>query len=369
MEWRWMDKTSGRRRVSHYWWSQNTNEITWEKPPELGGGANADMPEWVKVFSPSDERFYYYSNWTHETLWTIPENYTAPPTGMAARMLMSPELRGALVIQCVWRKKQARRVVRSAKARHMATIDNARVFRGWVTEWDHTAKADFYFNIDTGEISWTMPTVLMVPKWIKVHDPTTNWHYYVNNDTGEQQTTTPDDYQSPRGPHAKLLSKMITNPELRGAMAIQRAFRSRQSRRLAYASQLHRRMVEVAETYEAIIPRDGALGFHLVQPEGDVGGGRAAAVNQLTSGGGSGGGGGDGSGDAAGDDVGGGQLMLETLPDDVDHLPEDVAAADSGSGGGVGGGGGGGAGAANWQLSPAALARVNARLPQEVRLL
>ena len=272
MEWRWMDRRSGRRRVSHYWWSQTTNEITWEKPLELGGGANADMPEWVKVFSPSDERFYYYSNWTHETLWTIPENYTAPPTGMAARMLMSPELRGALVIQCVWRKKQARRVVRSAQARHMATIDNSRVFRGWVTEWDHTAKADFYFNIDTGEISWTMPTVLMVPKWIKVHDPTTNWHYYVNNDTGEQQTTTPDDYQSPRGPHAKLLSKMITNPELRGAMAIQRAFRSRQSRRLAYASQLHRRMVEVAETYEAIIPRDGALGFHLVQPEGDVGG-------------------------------------------------------------------------------------------------
>ena len=89
----------------------------------------------------------------------------------------------------------------------------------------------------------------------------------------------------------------------------------------------------------------------------------AAEGDQLTSGGGSG----DGSGDAAGDDVGGGQLMLETLPDDVDHLPEDVAAADSGSGGGVGGGGGGGAAAVNWQLSPAALARVNARLPQEVR--
>ena len=62
-------------------------------------------------------------------------------------------------------------------------------------------------------------------------------------------------------------------------------------------------------------------------------------------------------------------VMIETLPGDVDHLPEDVAAADSGSGGGVGGGGGGGAAAVNWQLSPAALARVNARLPQEVRLL
>ena len=38
-----------------------------------------------------------------------------------------------------------------------------------------------------------------------------------------------------------------------------------------------------------------------------------------------------------------------------------------GGGGGGGGAGGGGVGAVHWQLSPAALARVNARLPQEVR--
>ena len=38
-----------------------------------------------------------------------------------------------------------------------------------------------------------------------------------------------------------------------------------------------------------------------------------------------------------------------------------------GGGGGGSGAGGGGVGAAHWQLSPAALARVNARLPQEVR--
>ena len=78
----------------------------------------------------------------------------------------------------------------------------------------------------------------------------------------------------------------------------------------------------------------------------------AAEGDQLASGGGSrdgsgGGGGGDASGGGGGEGAGGGGL------DDAPVAEGDV--------------GGGGAGAVNWQLSPAALARVNARLPQEVR--
>ena len=71
--------------------------------------------------------------------------------------------------------------------------------------------------------------------------------------------------------------------------------------------------------------------------------------------------------------------MLETLPGDVeaadgDQLPVLGACVAGGGGGGGGGDGGGGAGggggawAAAWLLSPGALARINARLPQEVRL-
>ena len=84
------------------------------------------------------------------------------------------------------------------------------------------------------------------------------------------------------------------------------------------------------------------------------------ADDRLTDGGGGGGGGvvGGGGGGGGGERGGGG--------------------GGEGGGGGMGGGGGGGGGsgsgaerggvgAAHWQLSPAALARVNARLPQEVR--
>ena len=269
---RWINKR-GRVKKSNYWWSVKNNNVVWELPTELGGGKNKDLAqEWVKIYSPANERFYYYSNWTHDISWVIPDSYKALPTGIAASFFMDADLRATLAIQGAWRRKQARRVLRATKARHMGTLDNARIFRGWVTEWDKTAKADFYFNVDTGEISWKLPTVLMVPKWIKVHDPTSNWHYYVNNDTGEQQTETPSDYHSPRGPHAKLLSHMITNPELRSAMAIQRAFRSRQTRRLAMASQLHKKLLEEAETFELVIEKEGALGFHLSEPERDVGG-------------------------------------------------------------------------------------------------
>jgi len=272
MEWKWKDER-GRKRRSKYWWNVKTDIITWDLPSELGGGSNKDLAqEWVKVYSPANERFYYYSNWTHETSWIIPESYTPLPTGIAASFFMDADMSATLMIQGAWRKKQARKIMRAAKARHMGMVDNGRVFRGWVTEWDNTAKADFYFNIETGEISWKIPTALMVPKWVKVHDPTTGWHYYVNNDTGEQQTETPSDYHSPRRPHAKLLSHMITNPELRSAMAIQRAFRSRQTRRLAMASQLHKKLIEEAETHKIIIEKDGALGFHLSEPDNDIGG-------------------------------------------------------------------------------------------------
>jgi hypothetical protein len=272
MECRWKDRR-GWTKKSSYWWNTTTDNITWEKPEELGGGVNENMAqEWVKIYSPPDERFYYYSNWTKKISWTIPNDYKDLPSGMAARMFMNPEVRAALTIQGTWRKKIARRVTRAAKARHLSMLDNGRVFRGWVTEWDSTAKADFYYNIDTGEISWKLPAALMIPKWVKVHDPTTCYFYYVNNDTGEQRSETPEDYQSPRGPHAKLLGKLITNPELRSAMTIQRAFRSRQARRLAMASTTFRRLIEEAETLEAIIPKNGALGFHLAEPEGDVGG-------------------------------------------------------------------------------------------------
>jgi tetratricopeptide (TPR) repeat protein len=272
VEFKWVDRRK-RTKKSPYWWSTTTGHITWDKPQELGGGINANLiQEWTKVYSPPDNRFYYYSNWTQDITWLIPTEYKDPPTGLLAEMFMNPELRAALTIQGLWRQKQARRVTRAVKARYASAMDNGRVFRGWVTEWDATAKADFYYNIETGEISWKLPTVLMVPKWIKVHNPITKYYYYVNNDTGEQTTEKPDDYHSPRGPHAKLLAKMITNPELRSAMAIQRAFRSRQRRRLAMASVRFKHLIEIAETYDTVIPKDGALGFHLAEPDGDIGG-------------------------------------------------------------------------------------------------
>ena len=244
-------------------------------PVALGGGANAALQvEWVKCYAPQESRYYYYSNFTNEVTWIAPEGYEAPPSGVAARFLMSPLLRATLCIQGAWRSKKARETARAAKAHAAGLLEGgARVFRGWVTVWDAYAKAEYYFQVSTGHMQWGVPNELVIPKWVKIFDPTTQWHYFVNNDTGEQSSEVPADYHSPRGPHAKLMSMMITNPELRSAMAIQRAFRSRQTRRVAYATQLHRRHVEQAETKTFTIPKDGALGFHLTEPDDDDCGG------------------------------------------------------------------------------------------------
>ena len=83
-------------------------------PKELGGGPLAGIIEWVKVFSPRDDRYYYYNNYTEECTFDKPDDFNESLNALG-KMSMSQEMRSAIKIQNLFRAKLAREELRKKK--------------------------------------------------------------------------------------------------------------------------------------------------------------------------------------------------------------------------------------------------------------
>ena len=211
-----------------YYWNIHTREVSWELPKELGGGPLAGIIEWVKVFSPRDDRYYYYNNYTEECTFDKPDDFNESLNALG-KMSMSQEMRSAIKIQNLFRAKLAREELRKKKVQN----GKGEPFRGWVTEHDRFSGKDYYWNVETREVTWEKPSILLVPRWVKMYDPESKWHYYVNNDTGENTWERPDDYEEPAP--GSVFKNFCINKEVKAALTIQSAYRSRQAMLLTYA--------------------------------------------------------------------------------------------------------------------------------------
>eukprot|EP00947_MAST-08B_sp_MAST-8B-sp1_P002382 g2382.t1 len=150
----------------------------------MADAAAEQMPTWTKVYDSSSQAYYFYNNYTGESVWDQPFDYEEPPSGSAAAALMNPELRAAMVIQRTYRKKQARRVLRAKKAAnyvsehaHDETQDHAGsgFDNGpWSKVPDTSSGYDYYYNNDTGECVWDPP-------------PGTEWAAGAQGGGGDQQ--------------------------------------------------------------------------------------------------------------------------------------------------------------------------------------
>ena len=74
-----------------------TELILWEQEREKEKLAR--MYEWSRFYDPTSVSYYYYNNSTHVTVYEEPEDYVEPPNAAVFGMIMSDELRSALVIQ------------------------------------------------------------------------------------------------------------------------------------------------------------------------------------------------------------------------------------------------------------------------------
>ena len=251
---KWMkmeDKASG----ESYWYNSETHESSWTPPEGTDEHKKLEeekkesrMPVWVKLYDPASIAYYYFNNYTQENVWEEPEDYIEPARGVTTRFLVSPEVRAALLIQSVYRSKQARKVERARRAmKHAAEqvpVD------GWVEQMDPGSGEFYYYNVDSGEQTWDIPEALggtKIPEWTRLYDPASVGYYYYNNLTGENSWDEPEGYvPPPKG----LPAQLQADPMVRAAMALQRCYRKKQARKVLRAK---RAMEHAAEQ----VPVDG----------------------------------------------------------------------------------------------------------------
>ena len=188
------------------------------------------MPVWIKMYDPGSVAYYYFNNYTQETTWEEPEGYEEPKRGISMKLLCSPEVKAALLIQTIYRTKQARKVERAKRAMEHAAeqvpVD------GWVEQMDPHSGEYYYYNVDTEEQSWDIPEALggqEIPEWTKLYDPASVAYYYYNNKTGDNSWDEPEGYKPPpKG----LPAQLQADPMVRAAMCIQRTYRKKQARKV-----------------------------------------------------------------------------------------------------------------------------------------
>ena len=147
-----------------------SNAVRRASDSEKNSAVESRLPTWIKLYDSSRVKYYYYNNFTRESVWEQPEDYVEPSKGLAARgMLMSPEVKAACVVQRAYRAKQARRVLQNRKDKERAKSRGRRAIKGWALEVDKATGRNYWYNMKTKETTWTMPEELREPKFSRKH--------------------------------------------------------------------------------------------------------------------------------------------------------------------------------------------------------
>ena len=86
------------------------------------------------MYDPTSVAYYYFNNLDGTTTWDEPDDYEPPKRGAHHLAGMNPELKAALLIQSIYRAKQARKVERAARAAEHAAEQVP--VNGWVEAMD-----------------------------------------------------------------------------------------------------------------------------------------------------------------------------------------------------------------------------------------
>ena len=162
-----------------------------------------------RVYDPNSVAYYYYNNETGSVRSISPTTMLRHPKNCSLQVGAISELKAALLIQSVYRAKQARKVQRAAKA-YAHAEEQVPNEEGWIEVMDAYSGEFYYFNVETEEQQWDIPESMggeAVPKWTRVYDPNSVAYYYYNNETGSVRSISPTTMLR----HPKLLAAGLRN--------------------------------------------------------------------------------------------------------------------------------------------------------------
>ena len=147
-----------------YYYNNETGEVQWDKPSELmtkeekqGSKEEKDnMPIWLEIWDSSSSAYYYYNQNTGASQWEKPESFARLSASDTDSML-KPELRAAMLVQKIVRKKIARRKMRNKRGKRMAENNSSCT---WIAIMDPQSGYEYYYNVKTGYSQWEKPREL-----------------------------------------------------------------------------------------------------------------------------------------------------------------------------------------------------------------
>ena len=116
------------------------------------------LPRWAKLYDSTHVSYYYLDNYSGESSWEIPEDYISPRRDQSYSIMniLNPEVKAALMVQKIFRCKQARKVLNEARKHDLSTKEEDFMIGDWAVLTNEDGH-EYYVHRDTGEASWNLP--------------------------------------------------------------------------------------------------------------------------------------------------------------------------------------------------------------------
>ena len=116
-----------------------------------------ELPRWVKLYDSSHVAYYYHENYTSETRWDRPTDYESPrrDAKYSIMNLLNKDVKAALMVQKIYRAKQAKRITNMARKTNLGLSDYS--IGDWTVMDSHGT--EYYVHNETGEAVWELPDV------------------------------------------------------------------------------------------------------------------------------------------------------------------------------------------------------------------
>jgi len=121
--------------------------------------------QWIKLWDPRSERYYFYNNVTLESQWEVPKGFVDPDINSESWSdhyeRANAQVKSALALQAMLRFRFARNRIRWKKAslHYEENYGERSDAPLWIEMFDQSSGHPYYYNNETGQTTWENPNI------------------------------------------------------------------------------------------------------------------------------------------------------------------------------------------------------------------